>query len=228
LNFWPLSFGIALFHITLAPFSFADKYKHMSPLKIQIIIGSTRQGRFSDKPAYWIEGELKKAEGVTPEIVDLKDYPLPFYDNPVSPMWLNGNYSDEQVKKFAEKVKEADAFIIIAPEYNHGYTAVLKNAIDHLYPEWNYRPVTFISFGGLGGARVVEQLRQVAVEIKMIPTAHAIHVPIPVYMAAKDLQVPVDPEIFNKPLRGDYVDHVDRAISELVKVADATRSLRGR
>lgn len=200
----------------------------MAPLKIQIIIGSTRQGRFSDKPAYWAEGELKKYEGVVPEIVDLRDFPLPFFDSPVSPLWANGQYSDPAVTKWSEKIKEADAFVIIAPEYNHGYTAVLKNAIDHLYSEWNHKPVTFISFGGVGGARAVEQLRQVVIEMQMLPVKNAIHVPISAYFAAKDLQAPVDPEIFNQPLRNDYVDHVERAFGELVKIADGTRSLRGR
>ena len=198
----------------------------MKKLHVKVILGSTRQGRYGDKPASWIFGELGKLESITAELLDLRDYPLPFYDEPVSPMRLNGNYSTPQIKKWSEKIKEADAFIIIAPEYNHGYTAVLKNALDHLYPEWNFKPVGFISYGSVGGARVIEQLRQVAVELQMLPIKNAIHAPIDLYMQTMTLAPDAAPELFNKFLRDGARNHLELFIGELLHVAENTRGLR--
>lgn len=149
------------------------------PLRIKIIIGSTRQGRFGDRPAGWIFEETKMLDGVETELLDLRDYPMPFLDDPKSPAMEGGNYPDEAVRGWAEKIKEADAYIIVAPEYNHGYSAVLKNAMDHLYGEWNNKPVGFVSYGGVGGARAVEQLREVAIEFQMAPIRNAIHIQAP-------------------------------------------------
>ena len=107
----------------------------MDTIKIKVIIGSTRQNRFSEKPAQWIFEEAKKLEGVEAELLDLRDYPMPFFDDPMSPSMAKGQYSNEIVKKWADKINDGDAFIIVTPEYNHGYSAVLKNALDVIYPE---------------------------------------------------------------------------------------------
>jgi NAD(P)H-dependent FMN reductase len=146
-------------------------------LKIQVILGSTRKGRFSDKPGKWILEEVQKKEGVEAELVDLRDYPLPFFDEPMGPAGLQGKYSSDIAVQWAKKVAEADAYIIAAPEYNHGYPAVLKNALDYAYNEWNNKPVGFVSWGGVAGARVVEQLREVAIELQMAPIRNAVHIP---------------------------------------------------
>jgi len=152
-------------------------------MKIQVIIGSTRQNRVSEKPAQWIYEQAKTKPDLEVELLDLRDYPLPILDDPTVPMHAHGKYSDERVQRWSAKIAEADGFIIVSPEYNHGYPAVLKNAIDVLYPEWNNKPVGFMSYGTLGGARVVEQLRQVAVELQMAPIQRALHVPGPILMA---------------------------------------------
>ncbi len=152
-------------------------------LKILVILGSTRQGRYSEKPAHWILDQLNAAPGIDAELVDLRDWPLPFFNAPVSPSWSPGPPSDPLVAAWSAKIASADGFVLVAPEYNHGYTAVLKNALDWLYREWNQKPVAFVSYGGVGGARAVEQLRQVAVELKMAPTRTAVHVPADVFMA---------------------------------------------
>jgi NAD(P)H-dependent FMN reductase len=152
-------------------------------MKIQVIIGSTRQQRFSEKPATWIYEEAKKREELDVELVDLRDYPLPFFDEPTSPARMNGEYSNDMTQKWARKVAEADGYIIVSPEYNHGYPAVLKNALDVIYPEWNKKPVGFVSYGSTGGARAVEQLRQVAIELQMAPIKQAIHIPGQIYLA---------------------------------------------
>ncbi|HXS15242.1 MAG TPA: NAD(P)H-dependent oxidoreductase [Candidatus Saccharimonadales bacterium] len=147
-------------------------------VKIQLILGSIRQGRFGEQPAKWIFEELKKQEGVQAEFIDLRDWPLPFFDEPVSPAYNQGKYANELAAKWAKKVGEADGYIIVTPEYNHGYPAVLKNALDYVYNEWNNKPVAFVSYGGIaGGTRSVQQLRQVAIELQMVPVRAGIHIP---------------------------------------------------
>ena len=178
-------------------------------LTIHVIIGSTRQNRFSEKAARYIYDELRKKEKVHAELIDLRDWPLPFYDEPISPASNKGNYSSDLGKKWAAKVGEADGYIMVTPEYNHGYSAVLKNALDWVFPEWNGKPVGFVSYGNAGGARAIEQLRQVVIELHMVPIRTAIHIPTEVYLAVRNEAVPVNPELF-KPLRegmrGDLVE----------------------
>ena len=149
-------------------------------MKIQVIIGSTREGRFGDKPAKWIYALLKKQPGVDAELVDLRDWPLPFFNQPKSPATSNGVYvNDPLAEKWANKIGEADGYIIVTPEYNHGYSAVLKNALDYVYKQWNNKPVGFVSYGGIsGGTRAVQQLRQVAIELQLVPIRAGIHFPL--------------------------------------------------
>ncbi len=151
----------------------------MEPLKIKIILGSVREGRFGDKPAKWITDIASKTEGVEVELLDLKDYMLPIFAEATSPAYVEGKYGTEAVNKWAEKIAEADAFIIVTPEYNHGYPASLKNNIDYLYKEWNKKPVAFVAYGSAGGARVVEQLKEIAVELQMAPIRNAVHINFP-------------------------------------------------
>ena len=146
-------------------------------LSIKVIAGSTREGRFSDKPAAWIVDELKKHADVHGEIVDLRDYDLPFFNETMGPAMKTEPYKNEAVVRFTERIAEGDAFVIIAPEYNHGTSGVLKNALDWVYQEWNNKPVAFISYGSVGGARAVEQLRLIAVQLQMAPIQNAIHIP---------------------------------------------------
>src|SRR5215203_3178500 len=135
---------------------------------VAVIIGSTRQGRFADKPAKWIQKRLAERPGLTVELLDLRDFPLPFFEDANSPARRgNAPISDPVVAAWSEAIARANAFVVIAPEYNHGYTAVLKNAIDHLYHEWVRKPIAFVSYGNAGGARSIEQLRQVVIELEM-------------------------------------------------------------
>lgn len=149
----------------------------MEILHIKVIIGSTRQGRFSEKPAQWIFSALRKRAEIGTELLDLRDYPMPFINEKVTPSEAQGNYSNPQVQRWAEKIKEGDAFIAVTPEYNHGYPAILKNALDSIYIEWSQKPIGFVSYGSAGGARSVEQLRLVAVELQMASIRNAIHIP---------------------------------------------------
>ncbi len=147
-------------------------------IKIKVLLGSTREGRFSDKPGKWILEQLKGVHGVEAEMLDLRDYPLPFFAEALSPTVavMKNQYPYEVSKKWTEKIGEGDAFIVVTPEYNHGYSAVLKNAFDYVQTEWNKKPIGFISYGSAGGVRAVEQLRQVVVELQMAPIRAAIHI----------------------------------------------------
>ncbi len=153
---------------------------------IKVIAGSTREGRFSDKAAAWIAGELAKQEGVSVEVLDLRDYDMPFFNEAATPSSKTEPYTHEAVARFTQKIAEGDAFVMVTPEYNHSTSAVLKNAIDWVYPEWNNKPVAFISYGTVSGARAVEHLRLMAVELQMAPIRAAVHIPgesyFPVYM----------------------------------------------
>jgi NAD(P)H-dependent FMN reductase len=197
----------------------------MSPLHIQVILGSTRQNRFGDKPAHYIVGELAKRSDVHAELVDLRDWPLPFFDAPMSPMRVKVAEPDI-VPRWAAKVAAADAYVIVTPEYNHGYPAVLKNALDWVYAEWTKKPVGFVSYGSTGGARVIEQLRQVVIELEMLPIREAIHLPMEVYMAVMGEKAPASPELF-KPLReGRSGDRVGKFIDALTNLAAVMRPVR--
>ncbi|MCR4284283.1 MAG: NAD(P)H-dependent oxidoreductase [Parcubacteria group bacterium] len=164
-------------------------------LKIKVIIGSTRQGRFSEKPAEWVFSEIKKRDGVEAELLDLRDYPMPFFSEAVPPAMKKEPYQNEIVKKWTEKIAEADGFIIISPEYNHGYPAVLKNALDYVYGEWSRKAVGFVSYGSVSGARSVEQLRQVAIELQMAPIRSAVHLPADKWMQVFTGKMPAN-ELF--------------------------------
>jgi len=150
----------------------------METMKLTVIIGSTRQQRFSDKPATWIAECASKRSEFEVEVLDLRDYPMPFFDESISPsMVKDGAYANSAVRAWAAKIAEADAFIIVTPEYNHGPSAVLKNALDQVYGEWNRKPVAFVSHGSAMGARAVEQLRLNAVELQMVPIRASVLMP---------------------------------------------------
>jgi NAD(P)H-dependent FMN reductase len=144
------------------------------PLRIGIILGSTRTGRFADRPAEWLFGIAKRREGVTFELVDLRDYPMPFFDELKSPM--RERPKNEVAQKWARKLGELDAFVFVTGEYNRSIPGVLKNAIDHVYAEFNRKPAAFVAYGNAGGARAIEQLRLMLVELQVAPLRNAVHI----------------------------------------------------
>jgi NAD(P)H-dependent FMN reductase len=194
-------------------------------IRIKVILGTTRQRRFGDKPAHWIVEEARSLPDVDVELLDLRDYPLPFFDEPMSPAWGKGQYANPAVQRWADRIADGDAFIIVTGEYNHGYPAVLKNAIDYIYPEWINKCVGFVSYGNAGGARAVEQLRQVVVELQMQPIKSAIHIPATVYLAVMNEQVPANRDLF-LPLKEGRVNYVERFFSELLWSARALKQAR--
>ncbi len=145
---------------------------------ISVIVGSTRQGRFSEKPAQWILQHLKKRVGVDAPLLDLRDFPMPFFDQPMPPaMPGRPPYENDVVKKWTAAIAKSDGFIFVTPEYNFGPSAVLKNALDWVYPEWNRKAVAFVSYGGAAGARSVQQLRETAIELQLAPVRSSVHIP---------------------------------------------------
>ena len=142
--------------------------------RIGVILSTTRVGRFADKPAEWLMNLAKARTDATFEVVDLRDYPMPFFDEPRSPIALPPK--NEVALRWADKLAELDGFIFITAEYNHGVPAVLKNALDYAYKEFNRKPATFVAYGSAGGARAVEQLRLILAELQVASLRHAVHI----------------------------------------------------
>ncbi len=149
-------------------------------LNVKIILGSIREGRSGEKVGKIIHDLAKEEKDWNVEFLDLRDWELPLGLSATPPSTVvDGNYANPKVNEWAAKINEADAIIMITPEYNHGYSAALKNAIDQIYREWNRKPVAFVSYGNIaGGARVVEQLRAVAGELQMVSLRFAVHIPL--------------------------------------------------
>ncbi|WP_425144717.1 NADPH-dependent FMN reductase [Deinococcus sp.] len=142
--------------------------------KIAIIISSTRATRFADKPAKWLKDIVSQRQDAEYELLDLRDYPMPFFDEVASNAWAPTQ--NEVALRWQKKVAEFDGYIFLTAEYNHGPTAVLKNALDYSYPEWNKKPAAFVGYGSVGAARAIEQLRQIAVELQMAPIRTGVHI----------------------------------------------------
>lgn len=144
-----------------------------SPL-IGIIIGSTRKGRFGDKPAHWIYDIAAKREDIAVQLIDLRDHPMPFFDETASPSWAP--VTNAAAQQWARTLAPLDGLLVVTPEYNHGPSAVLKNALDYAHKEYIRKPIAFVGYGGVGAARAVEQLRLVATELQMAPVRNAVHI----------------------------------------------------
>lgn len=135
-------------------------------LKIKVLAGSVRPGRFNIQPATWVADLAKQNPELDVELVDLQELDLPFYNEPKPAMM--GDYELDHTQAWAKTVGEADGFIFVAAEYNHSYAPVLANALNYLNAEWNHKPVSFVSYGSqAGGARAVEHLRGIAGELRM-------------------------------------------------------------
>jgi NAD(P)H-dependent FMN reductase len=134
-------------------------------MTISVIVGSTRQGRFSEKPAQWILQQLQKREGIEARLLDLRDFPMPFFDQPMPPaMPGRPPYEHDVVNKWTSQIAASDGFVFVTPEYNYGTSAVLKNA--------------FVSYGSAMGARGIQQLRETAIELQMAPVRSSVHIPV--------------------------------------------------
>ena len=178
-------------------------------MNIPVILGTARSGRQSEKVAKYILEETKKA-GFETELIDVRDLKTDATDN---------TQASPQAKRLSPKIEKADALIIVSPEYNHGYPGELKMMLDLIYDQYAGKPVGFcgVSAGGLGGARVVEQLRQVVIELHMLPIREALYFP-----AVQNL--------FDEKGRmkdpGAYKDRIKSFLDELTRYANALRAAR--
>lgn len=143
-------------------------------LKIAIIVGSTRATRFADKPTTWLRSVTAQRSDAQYEVVDLRDYPMPFFEEVASNAYAPTQ--NEVAVRWQKKIAEFDGYIIVTAEYNRAPTGVLKNALDYAYPEWNKKVVAFVGYGSVGAARAIEQLRTIAIELQMAPIRTAVHI----------------------------------------------------
>ena len=182
-----------------------------------VIFGSSRQGRRGEVVSNWARRGIEADGRFEMDFVDSRDLNLPFYDEPFNPLdrQPEDDYTHPEGRAWAQRVARAEALIIITPEYNHGYPAVLKNALDWVGPEWGGKPVGFISYGGLaGGARAVEQLRTVATELGLAQLRQAIHFPF--FKRAFDEN--------GQPIRADYYrEGLQKMLDELIRLHNLFR-----
>ncbi|ADG88799.1 reductase [Thermobispora bispora] len=183
---------------------------------LQIIIGSTRPGRVALPVARWLRDRAVAHGAFQVELIDLAEVNLPFLDEPNHPRLRQ--YVHPHTKEWSATVERADAFVFVTPEYNHGFSAVLKNAIDYLHQEWLYKPVGFASYGGVSaGTRAVQMLKQVVTGLKMMPVAEAVTIPyVNRYLGDDGRLRPND--VMNQA--------ADAMLSELARLAPALKGLR--
>lgn len=146
----------------------------MAKPRIAVIIGSTRKTRFADKPAAWLMEQVKDHPELDFELVDLRDQNLPFFDEPASNLWMPS--SDPNAVAWQEKLAGFDGFFFVVAEYNRSITGALKNALDQAYKEWVRKPFAALAYGSMGGARALEHLRLIGIELQMVPLRNAVHI----------------------------------------------------
>jgi NAD(P)H-dependent FMN reductase len=146
----------------------------MANPKIGIIISSTRDTRYADKPTQWVHNIASQRTDLDFEILDLRDFPLPFFNEVASNLWAPTQ--NEVGQRWQKKVAEFDGFIFIVAEYNRSITAALKNALDFAYPEWNRKAAAYVGYGSVGAARAIEHLRNISVELQMVPLRSGVHI----------------------------------------------------
>ncbi len=191
-------------------------------LKIAIIIGSTRDTRFADKPTQWFaDFATKERPDLAFEVVDLRDFNLPLFNEAASNAWMPSQ-SPEAVA-WQKKVAEFDGYIFITAEYNHSLTGSLKNALDQAYVEWAHKPVGAVGYGGVGAARAVEHLRLVAIELQMVPVRNAVHIAGGDFFAVSPLGKNGDMSEISAHLEGS----AKALLSDIAWWAAATKAARG-
>jgi NAD(P)H-dependent FMN reductase len=142
--------------------------------RIGVIISTTRATRFADKPTEWFLDIARQRSDVEFEIVDLRDYPMPFFEEPASPAYAP--VQNEAARRWQEKIDSLDGYVFVVAEYNHSISGVLKNALDFAYREFNRKPATFIGYGGAGAARAIEHLRGILGELQVADLKYVVSI----------------------------------------------------
>jgi NAD(P)H-dependent FMN reductase len=183
---------------------------------LTIIVGSTRPGRAGAPIAQWFASRAKDHGGFDVNVVDLAEVGLPLLDEPNHPRLRQ--YTRQHTKDWSAIVDAADAFVFVTPEYNYGYPASIKNAIDYLHQEWNHKPVGFVSYGGVAaGTRAVQQLKQVVTTLRMLPVFDSVNIPFHTRFLDSD-------GVFHA---NEVLDQAaDAMLNELVRTEAALRPLR--
>lgn len=143
-------------------------------MKLAVIVGTTRQNRLSLKEAKWVVNSARETEGIEPELIDLKDYQMPFFDEPMSPRYNPERQIDPFAKKWLDKLAGFDAYIFVTPEYNHSIPGVLKNALDYVTSELIHKPAAIVSHGSVGGARATMHLKEILSESQAVVIPQAV------------------------------------------------------
>lgn len=143
-------------------------------MKLGIVIGSTRQNRQTPKQGLWVANAARQLENTEVSVIDLIDYPMPFFDEPASPRYNPNRDIDPTAQKFLTKLEEQDAFIFVTPEYNHSIPGVLKNAFDYLDWQLKQKPAAIVSHGSVGGARAAMHLKEIISEGLAVPIPKAV------------------------------------------------------
>jgi NAD(P)H-dependent FMN reductase len=144
--------------------------------KLLTVIASTRPGRVGLPVAQWFHERAAEHGGFELQMVDLAEFRLPLLDEPHHPRLQK--YTKDHTREWSAIVGAADAFVFVTAEYNHGYPAPLKNAIDYLHHEWSHKPLGFVSYGGVGaGTRAVQQLKPVMLSVRCLPIVPAVYIP---------------------------------------------------
>lgn len=188
--------------------------------KIALIIGSTRVARFADVPAQWMLKQAQGREDLDVELLDLRDFNLPFFDEVASSAWVPSQ--SQEAAHWQETLARFDGFIFVVAEYNHSLTGALKNALDHAYKEWSHKPFTAIGYGGVGAARAIEHLRLIGIEMHMVSTHAAVHI------GGSDFFT-IFPAAGNQPIETieqNLIPSATTALDELVWWAKATMAAR--
>jgi NAD(P)H-dependent FMN reductase len=188
--------------------------------RIAVIVGSTRPTRFADTPAGWILKQAQARGDLDAELVDLRNHPLPFFDEMASNMWMPSQ--NPEAIRWQETVGRFDGYIFVVAEYNRSITGVLKNALDQAYKEWNRKPFTAIGYGATGASRAIEHLRLIGVELQMVSTHAAVHIGGGDFMA-------VHPLFGKKPIEdieANLLHSAKTALDELVWWAKATMAAK--
>lgn len=146
----------------------------MTKPKIAIVISTTRPTRFGHQPAEWLQKFASTRKDLETEIVDLRDFQLPFFEEVASNAWAPTKNPVGQA--WQKKIADYDGYIFVTAEYNRSIPAALKNALDYAYPEWNRKPAAYLGYGSVGAARAIEQLRLISIELQMAPTRTGVHI----------------------------------------------------
>ena len=186
--------------------------------KIAVIISSTRDARFGARAADWLMGFACQRSDMDFELVDLKTFDLPLFNEKASNLWAPSE--DPRAIAWQQKIAEFDGYVVVTAEYNHSVTGALKNAFDQAYVEWAHKPIGFLAYGGVGGARAVEHARNIAVELQMVPVRTGVHIGGSDYIATVHQRQPMS------TISEHIAPSAQTMLNEIVWWGNATRAQR--